>query len=51
VLQASLGREYNTIHELLAALRRNGLAEPQQVRFVVLEENGVVPVRDGEGTS
>lgn len=54
MLQASLAREHNTIHDLLAALRRNGLAEPRQARFVVLEDNGgisVVPVRDGEGKS
>ena len=44
VLHANLQRERITMDELLAALRRNGLLEPSQVRFAVLEENGNVSV-------
>ncbi|MGH7412208.1 MAG: YetF domain-containing protein [Candidatus Methylomirabilis sp.] len=34
------GRERITKDELLAALRRNRIIEPRQVRFAMLEENG-----------
>ena len=44
VLHANMQRERITMDELLAALRRNGLLEPAQVRFAVLEENGNVSV-------
>jgi uncharacterized membrane protein YcaP (DUF421 family) len=44
VLHANLERERITMDELHAALRRNGLVEPSQVRYAVLEENGNVSV-------
>ena len=50
VLQDNLRRERITFDDLLGALRRNGLVEPTEVRFAVLEENGsisVVPRGDG----
>ena len=44
VLHDNLRRERLTLDDLLAALRRNGVADPQEVRFAVLEENGGVSV-------
>ena len=44
ILQETLQRERITHEELLAALRRNGLTEPTQVRFAVLEETGGISV-------
>ena len=44
VLEANLRRERVTRDDLLGALRRSGLIEPEQVRFAVLEENGVISV-------
>ena len=53
ILQDNLSRERITHEELLAALRRNGLVEPAQVRFAVLEETGgisVIPRGSGHPT-
>jgi len=44
ILQENLRRERITLDELLAALRRNGLVEPAQARFAILEENGAISV-------
>jgi len=44
VLHENLRRERLTFDDLQAALRRNGVADPKQVRFAVLEENGGVSV-------
>jgi uncharacterized membrane protein YcaP (DUF421 family) len=44
VLHDNLARERVTLEELQAALRRNGLIEPSQARFAVLEENGGISV-------
>jgi len=44
VLHDNPARERLTIEELQAALRRNGLIEPSQARFAVLEENGGISV-------
>jgi uncharacterized membrane protein YcaP (DUF421 family) len=44
ILHDNLRRERVTLDELLAALRRNGVAEPTEVRFAVLEENGAISV-------
>jgi len=44
VLHDNLRRERLTVEDLLAALRRNGVADPHEVRFAVLEENGGVSV-------
>ncbi|MBI2884469.1 MAG: DUF421 domain-containing protein [Candidatus Methylomirabilis oxyfera] len=44
ILQENLRRERITLDELLAALRRNGLVEPAQARYAVLEENGGISV-------
>lgn len=44
ILQDNLRRERITIDDLLGALRRNGLVEPAEVRFAVLEENGSISV-------
>jgi len=44
VLYENLRHELITLDDLLAALRRNGLVEPKQVRFAILEENGQVSV-------
>jgi len=44
ILQENLDRERVTLDELLAALRRQGLVEPAQVRFAVLEEAGSISV-------
>jgi uncharacterized membrane protein YcaP (DUF421 family) len=52
VLHDSLARERVTLEELRAALRRNGLIEPSQARFAVLEEDGkisVVPLTNRPG--
>ncbi len=51
ILEDNLARERVTREDLLAALRRNGLIEPAEVRFAVLEENGgisVVPHAPGQ---
>lgn len=44
ILDEHLRRERVTLDELLAALRRNGVVEPRQVRFAVMEENGGISV-------
>ncbi len=44
ILHENLRRERVTLDDLLAALRKNGLVEPSQVRFAVLEENGAISV-------
>ena len=44
VLHENLRRERVTLDDLLAALRKNGIVEPSQVRFAVLEENGAISV-------
>ena len=44
VLQENLKKERVTMDELLAALRRSGLASPEHVRFAVLEETGSISV-------
>ena len=44
VLRDNLRRERITIEELRAALRRNGVIDPTEVRFAVLEETGNVSV-------
>ena len=44
ILEEHLRRERVTLDDLLAALRRNGLVEPRQVRFAVMEENGAISV-------
>ncbi len=44
LLAENLRRERITVEELLAALHRNGLVEPRQVRFAILEENGGISV-------
>ena len=51
ILHENLRRERLTRDDLLAALRRNGVAEPTQVRFAVLEDNGEISVipRAAEG--
>lgn len=53
VLRDNLARERVTIEDLLAALRRNGLVEPDEVRFAVLEDNGAISVvpRHAEGNA
>ncbi len=44
ILHENLRRERVTLDELLAALRRNGVVEPTEVRFAVSEENGGISV-------
>ncbi len=44
VLEQNLARERITRDDLFAALRRNGLVAPDEVRFAVLEENGGISV-------
>ena len=44
VWQANLARERVTMDDLLAALRRNGVADVAHVRVAVLEENGGISV-------
>lgn len=44
VLHDALRRERLTMEDLRAALRRNGLVEPDEARFAVLEENGGISV-------
>jgi uncharacterized membrane protein YcaP (DUF421 family) len=54
VLHANLERERVTMDELLVALRRNGLVEPSQARYVILEENGnisVIPADAGKSSN
>jgi uncharacterized membrane protein YcaP (DUF421 family) len=49
LLENNLRRERLTRDDLHAALRKNGLADPMEVRFAVLEANGgisVIPWRD-----
>lgn len=51
VLHENLKHERITMEELRAALRRNGVVDPTEVRFAVLEETGtvsVIPRRAGE---
>jgi len=44
VLHDNLRRERLTLDDLMVALRRSGVAEPHEVRFAVLEDNGGVSV-------
>src|SRR6185436_18165022 len=44
VIHDNLNHERITLEELQGALRRSGLAEVNQVRFAVLEENGQISV-------
>lgn len=44
ILHDALRRERLTIEDLRAALRKNGLVEPDEARFAVLEENGGISV-------
>lgn len=44
VLNKNLKKERVTLDELLAALRKNGVLEPSQARYAILEENGEVSV-------
>jgi uncharacterized membrane protein YcaP (DUF421 family) len=44
ILQENLRHERLTLEDLQAALRRNGIAEVDQVRYAVLEENGQISV-------
>ena len=44
VLHQNLARERVTMDDLLAALRRNGIADVVHVRVAVLEENGGISV-------
>lgn len=44
VLHDNLHRERLTFEDLMAALRRSGVAEPSEVRVAVLEDNGGVSV-------
>ena len=44
IMDQNLKRERITHEELLSALRQNGLVEPSQARFAVLEENGHISV-------
>jgi uncharacterized membrane protein YcaP (DUF421 family) len=44
ILDANLSRERITRDDLKAALRRNGLVEPHEARFAVLEANGGISV-------
>ena len=44
VLHENLRQERLTMDDLLAALRRNGMASPEHVRYAVLEENGGISV-------
>ncbi len=44
ILYENMRQELITLDDLLAALRRNGLLEPKQARYAVLEENGMVSI-------
>jgi uncharacterized membrane protein YcaP (DUF421 family) len=44
ILSENLKRERLTVDDLEAALRRNGLATIEEVRFAVLEDNGQISV-------
>jgi uncharacterized membrane protein YcaP (DUF421 family) len=44
VLRHNMDREKITQEDLLSALRQNGLADVEKVRFAVLEENGQISV-------
>ena len=44
ILHANLDRERVTMDDLLAALRRNGVADVSHVRVAMLEENGGISV-------
>jgi len=44
ILEANLRRERITLEELRAALRRNGVLDPANVRVAMLEENGAISV-------
>ncbi len=49
ILYEHMRRERITHDELLAALRRCGIADPAKVRFAVLEDNGGISVIPREG--
>jgi len=51
VLHQNLDRERVTMDDLLAALRRNGVADVMHVRVAVLEENGGISVIPHAGQS
>ncbi len=54
ILQPNLERERLTHDDLAAALRKNGLVAPEEVRFAVLEPNGgisVIPWRSSSSPS
>jgi uncharacterized membrane protein YcaP (DUF421 family) len=44
VLHANLARERLSMDDLRAALRRNGVGDPSEVRVAVLEDNGGISV-------
>jgi len=44
LLEDNMRRERVTLDDLLAALRRNGVMDPAQVRVAMLEENGGISV-------
>ena len=44
ILHQNLRKERVTLDDLHAALRRNGIADPEHVRVAVLEENGGISV-------
>jgi uncharacterized membrane protein YcaP (DUF421 family) len=44
VLVENLRRERITSDDLMAALRKNGIASAEEVRFAVLEDNGQISV-------
>jgi len=44
LLEDNMRRERVTLNDLLAALRRNGVIDPAQVRVAMLEENGGISV-------
>jgi len=51
VLHQNLDRERVTMDDLLAALRRNGVADVKHVRVAMLEENGGISVIPHTGPS
>lgn len=44
ILQENLSHERLTQDDLMAALRKNGIADVERVRFAVLEDNGQISV-------
>lgn len=44
ILHDNLRRERITVDDLLAAIRRSGVADPEQVRVAILEDNGSISV-------